>query len=227
MSTRVSLLDRYRVAGDPLRSERRVELIALAVTALLLLQLLYSVVRVSFLAEPEPIAPSLDSLEDLGLMQVVALDAAMREEIVNRPLFWPGRQPLSAQPDGSGESAAAEGAKQSELDEVKLVGVFGGGDSAGIIALVKGKKRRILLGGDLNGWTLESVEPGAVVFANGERHGGLTLEHVGIPARTVSDDKAREQAAKSVPMPGAADQADQKAAAAKVKKAPTLSAGPR
>jgi hypothetical protein len=224
MSARVSLLDRYRVTGDPLRSERRVELIALAVTALLLLQLLYSVARVSFLAEPEPIAPSLDSLEDLGLMQVAALDAAMREEIVNRPLFWPGRQPLSAQPGGPGESAANEGAKQSELGEIKLVGIFGAGNSAGIIALVKGEKRRILVGEDLDGWTLKKVKPGAGVLVNGGRRERLVLEHVGIPARPVTVDKPRKQVAKPA-SPSANDQAGEKAR--KAKKKPTLSAGAR
>lgn len=228
-----SLPDRYRVQNDPLLTERRVELAALLLTGLLLLQLVYSIARLSFLAAPEPIAPSLDILNDLGAMRVAAVDVAMREEIRNRPLFWPGRRPLPEGLQDSGAPNAGEGSKPTELDEVKIVGIFGAGDSAGIIALVKDKKRRILLGERLDGWTLEAVEPGEGVFASGARRASLTLERVGITARPdsggdpVTVDAPRKKARKSASRSVSPDQPEQEAAAvAKARKQPSLSAGP-
>jgi hypothetical protein len=61
------------------------------------------------------------------------------------------------------------------LEGVKLQGVFGSGDTAGIIALVKDKKQRILLGEQLRGWTLDSVSPDRVVLISDGRRQELFL----------------------------------------------------
>jgi type II secretory pathway component PulC len=59
----------------------------------------------------------------------------------------------------------------TSLDEVQLVGIFGAGDSAGIITLAKGKKQRILLGEDIEGWTLDDIKPDRAVFKDrGQTH---------------------------------------------------------
>jgi hypothetical protein len=50
------------------------------------------------------------------------------------------------------------------------LGVFGSADSGGVIALVKGKKQRLLAGEDVLGWRLESVHPDrAILLRNGQR----------------------------------------------------------
>jgi hypothetical protein len=228
----IALRDRYRVQNDPLLTERRVELGALLLTGLLLLQLMYSIVRLSFLAEPEPIAPSVDILNDLDAMRVATVDVAMREEIRNRPLFWPGRRPL---PDGvanSGEPDAGKGAKQSELDEIKLVGVFGGGDSAGIIALVKGNKRRILLGENLDGWTLKSVEASECVLTRGARRETLTLQRSAVAASAPSRRGADQPGEQTIAVEAGrvetrVETRAETKAETRAKKKPTLSAGAR
>ncbi len=51
---------RYRETANPLLSERRIELVAVALTVVLLVQVLYSILRLSNLSEPESIAPALD-----------------------------------------------------------------------------------------------------------------------------------------------------------------------
>ena len=65
---------------------------------------------------------------------------------------------------------------------MKLVGVFGAGESAGMIVRVKGKPRRLRLGGDLAGWTLESVAEKEVVLKKGARRKTLSLERAVAPS---------------------------------------------
>jgi len=168
--------NRYRASTDPLATERRVELVAVSISAILLLQLLYSGLRLSFLSEPEPIAPSLDLLAEGTATKVESVDPALSEEIRNRPLFWASRRPLIAQSQVIEGTVEGESAVKGELDKVQLVGIFGAGESAGIITLVKGKKRRILVGEDIDGWTLDSVEPGRAVFKDKGRSRELMLK---------------------------------------------------
>jgi hypothetical protein len=128
------------------------------------------------LSEPEPIAPSLDLLSEGTVQNVEAVDPAFSEEIRSRPLFWASRRPLVSEATVAGEVVEEKSAAKSELDKVQLVGIFGAGDSAGIITLVKGKKRRILVGEDIDGWTLDSVEPGLAVFRDKGRSQKLMLK---------------------------------------------------
>ncbi|MFT7174185.1 MAG: hypothetical protein ACJAUG_000174 [Halioglobus sp.] len=66
---------------------------------------------------------------------------------------------------------AAAGATTSELGGVRLTGVFGGGESGGIIAVVDDKKHRVLVGGKLLDWTLDSMGMDHAVFVKrGKTH---------------------------------------------------------
>jgi len=137
--------------------------------------LLYSVARVGFLSEPEPIAPSLELLGDAAPPGVTSLAPASSEEIRSRPLFWSSRRPAEVGPVVE-ENPEDQSTAASSLDKVQLVGIFGAGESAGIITLVKGKKQRILLGEDIEGWTLEGVEPDRAIFKDKGRSQELVLK---------------------------------------------------
>lgn len=167
MSRVERLLRRYNVAGNPLLSERRVEFAALVLTIFVVLQLLYSVVRLFVPSHPELILPSAESLLVSDLQRAGIVSAQHRNEVIARPVFWPSRRPVEASMAKPAETEERKPkAKKSELDKVKLLGIFGVGDSAGVIALVKGSKRRILLGDETVGWTLESIEDGGASFVS-------------------------------------------------------------
>jgi hypothetical protein len=170
-----TLRSRYQVEGDSLFTERRVELVAVAATLLCLLQLAYGALRLGFLSEPDPILPVLEVGGQGGAADVEVVDAALSGEITGRPLFWETRRPLAAAPVAE-EVAEEKPEDAGELDKVQLVGIFGAGESAGIITLVEGKKRRILVGETLEGWTLDRVESDRAVLKNKGRSRELVLK---------------------------------------------------
>ena len=173
MSPLTTLLDRYRGNAEPLRTERRFELLLVLAILLLCLQLIYSGLRLLLLSGPGAVAPSPDSLVVGDILQRRAVSAEQSEEIQSRPLFWVSRRPTE-QRGGTGNTDEPEG-KAADIKGVKLLGIFGSGESAGVIALVNEQKRRILQGEELEGWTVESVEPNRVVLISGERRTELVL----------------------------------------------------
>lgn len=182
MSWLQTIVNRYRVPVDPLRTERRIELVVLLLFLLLLLQLAYGASRLAILATPESIMPATDSLEVMSSTPLDGVTAKQRMEIRNRPLLWPGRRPVEAVvqlPD-----PVLEKPTNREIKEIKLRGVFGVGESVGIIVLVKGKPLRIGLGQEVNGWKLESVENNEAVFAAGSQREKIVLQ----PANAIPDD---------------------------------------
>lgn len=158
------MLSRYRVSVNPLRAERRVELVALLITLLLLLQLVYSVVRLNFLEQPEAIKPALEVAGGTDDLRIEPVTEAASQEIRSRPLFWPSRRPESVVVE---EVVVETTAPSTELDKLRLVGIFGAGDSAGIITLVQDKKQRILLGEEISGWKLDAIAADHAVFTSG------------------------------------------------------------
>lgn len=179
-----ALIQRYRVSDDPLRTERRVEAVVLLVLALLVLQLLWGLVRFILPGTADPVVPNAESLQVTSLLGAAEVSAEEREEITRRPLFWDGRTPVAvaAQAAAGAEAKPAE-QKLASLDGVKLAGIFGAGQEAGIIVINKGKKQRLSVGQDINGWTLDSVDPTLAVLSSGGRQAQLKLE-LGVPAAT-------------------------------------------
>lgn len=180
---------RYRVSGDPLRTLRRIELVAVLLGLLLCLQLALGGLRLVSLSAPDPVTPAPDSLRVPMVLSPLLVAASERNEIISRPLFWSSRRPLEEV-----ATLAEPEAKAGELKGVKLVGLFGSGEQAGIIALVKGQKRRILLGDVVEGWTLKSVTPFELVVVDGDRTKTLALERGQIKAAPAgkSNDKSPE-----------------------------------
>ncbi len=180
-----ALRARYRVTEDPLRTVRRIELAALLLGLLLCLQLVYGGFSLATLAPPAAVEPAADSLQVPAVRGPVVLAAGDRNEIITRPLFWSSRRPVSE----VATLADARG-KSGELKDVKLVGVFGSGKQAGVIALVKDKKQRILVGESLEGWTLESIQGGETVFSSGARRESLKLERGSVTQSSGNAKKA-------------------------------------
>jgi len=179
---------RYRVSGDPLRTLRRIELVAVLLGLLLCLQLALGGLRLVSLSAPDPVTPAPDSLRVPMVLSPLLVAASERNEIISRPLFWSSRRPLEEV-----ATLAEPEAKAGELKGVKLVGLFGSGERAGIIALVKGQKRRILLGDAIEGWTLKSVTPFELVVANGERTETLVLERGKVKAASAGNSSGADK----------------------------------
>jgi hypothetical protein len=186
-----SLHARYQVASDPLRSTRRVELVVLLLLILLVVQLVWGVSRLLVLAPTDSVAPAADALQVLSMTSQPDVTAEERNEMLARPLFWISRRPLDgvAVVDmGVAETKAAA----RELKEIKLLGVFGSKQSTGIIALVKGKKTRLMQGDSHKGWTLESVKANEVTFSDGVSVETLVLKKAVIVAPVPSPSTAEE-----------------------------------
>ena len=187
MSWLRAMASRYRVSDDPLRTVRKIELLVLLLAALLCLQLGYSTFRFMTLAAPVPVVPAADSLHVPAVRGLALVSAEERNEIVGRPLFWASRRPLEVVAKLQDPKAIS-----GELKDIKLVGLFGSGEQAGIIALVKGKKQRILLGDTVEGWTLKSVQPSELVVSNGKRTETLVLQQGTVSAKPFVDSAATE-----------------------------------
>ena len=95
------------------------------------------------------------------------MSATQAGEILARPLFWEGRRPLQPIEVVAVDKEVA--ASAGKLKGVTLLGVFGGGEAGGIIVKVKDKRRRVMVGEEINGWELDDVQPTEVFFsADGE-----------------------------------------------------------
>lgn len=183
MSFLADLANRYRVSGDPLRTQRLVELAVVLLLLLLVLQLLWGAARLAMLAPPLAIPPAADALEVLPMQTLGKASVEGSNEMRSRPVFWVSRRPESQEvalveekPDTAGK------ATPQELKNIKLLGVFGSAESTGIIAFVKGKKRRLLQGEEYEGWTLDAVRANEVVFKDGARSETLVLKQAVITA---------------------------------------------
>ncbi len=167
------LRGRYSVATNPLRTERKIELIALVLGLVLCFQLLYSGVRYARAPLFDAVAPAEDALTVKRIHPLARVTTAQSDQIRSRPLFWESRRPVEqVVVTGKDKVSPDRGAK---LKDVTLKGVFGDDETAGIIVKVKDKKRRILLGEEIDGWTLASVKPNEAVFSAGGRTKRLLL----------------------------------------------------
>ncbi len=160
------LKGRYSAPLNPLRAERRLELVAVLAAALFALQLLWGTVSRLTYGGPDAIRPAPDSLVVAAMSEQSVPADAESQEIVSRPLFWESRRPENAPAEAVVAQPASSKAKK--LEGVKVVGIFGSGTTGGAIVIAKGKKQRVAVNGTLEGWQLESVAPDRAVFISGE-----------------------------------------------------------
>lgn len=173
------LLQRYQVRSDPLRSERRAELVMLGAGLLMILFLVWGAFRALVPGSSQPVMPTAESLQVSTLAGNGLATVEDREVIRARPLFWASRAPLADQEklaQAETPTEAAGNQRAASLKGVKLAGVFGMGESGGVILLNKGKKQRLMVGQTLEGWTLDSVAPTEVTLRNAGSEAVLALE---------------------------------------------------
>ena len=183
--------ERYRVMENPLRTERRVELIVLGLVIVLIFWLATGLVRLMVSSGPQPVLPAEDSLEVQGLLLQESLSPQDATRILERPLFWEGRRPLAPPP-----AVAAQPTQpvQAKLDGVTLQGVYGAGETLGLIATVDGAMTRIVKGQPVKGWQLDSYDQGVATFVSGGRKATLPLELTTPNVRVVrSSEPVKEQ----------------------------------
>ena len=167
------LLQRYRVSENPQMTERRIELLVVLLIALLLLMAAIGVIRMAMGSEPAVVLPAQDTLSVRTLRLDESLDSTVATAILERPLFWEGRRPLEPPPVVTGPTKTRA---QAKLAGVSLQGVYGSGESLGLIATVDGKFRRIVSGQSVKGWQFTSYENGVATFSSGGRETTLELE---------------------------------------------------
>jgi|TARA_R100000005_G_C4996511_1_gene203337 hypothetical protein len=165
-------MSRYRVQHEPQRTERHVELLVLLLGLLLLLQLAFFLLRVLLPPSPEPIEPTAASLTVADRIAGRLLDTRGSAELRERPLFWEGRRPVDDSAVSDGEASTQ---KASQLKGIRLLGIYGGGESGGIIVRVEGKQQRLAVGDELRGWKLESMD-GSGATLSSARGGRERLE---------------------------------------------------
>ena len=188
MSALQALQARYRVTVDPLRTERRIELLVLVLCLVLCLQLIYGVSRLLLLSDPLPKSPAEGALRVRNVLQYQSVTDEESAEIRARPLFWVTRRPADAAATTVVSNKPKAATPVKKIQGVKLVGMFGDGDNAGIILIVRGKKQRIMVGQEVDSWTFESVEPGRAIFTSAGKREVLELQKSAIAAPPVPDD---------------------------------------
>ena len=100
---------------------------------------------------------------------------------LQRPLFAPNRRPAVPLPPPAppkAEPAPVVAAKPppDPLAEVKILGMYAGANSGGIIAWVDGKARRVHLNDKINDWTITSIGDREVTFSQAGSTRVLPLE---------------------------------------------------
>ena len=192
MTALQSLITRYQVQQNPLKTERRVELAFLILLTLLVMSAVLGGFRLITGSEPDPVFPSADSLAVQALKLDAGLTAEQAAEILNRPLFWQSRRPLVPPPK---VVAKLKAKAPKKLAGVNLMGVYGAGEGLGLIATVDGVFSRISKGQSVKGWQFSSYEDGAAVFVSGGKKSVLPLELTAPSVKIVSVPKADSGAA--------------------------------
>ncbi len=201
-----ALRARYAVQADPLRTERRVELVLLSLSGALFLLALYLLLRIVMATSIEPIAPTSDSVRVAALAESEAPTAEARGRLLARPLFWVERRPTTAPTDAAViAEAEAEAARKAAplMKNVTLHGVYGSGEAGGVILSVEQRQLRLAVGEEIEGWRLERVTGDSAVFVNGDARDERELVPRMIEAPAAA---AREQPEVSPPSAGEQDE---------------------
>ena len=104
---------RYQGLSDPIRTERRVELIVLVLLVLLLLQFGWGSYRALFPPIPDPVRPMRDSLQVANVQGLSVVSPEQRAQIRQRPLFWASRAPVVLEPVKPGPDPKEANAAQA------------------------------------------------------------------------------------------------------------------
>lgn len=159
---------------------RQLQKCAVVLTAVVVLQIVWSGARLLFLSKPDPIYPAEASLQVDDIRYAMGADDEQSTDLVSRPVFWRDRQAY-VPPEEAGDKTPAEEAQGSKsIDDVELHGVYTGA-TPGIIISYQGERRRLLLNESIEDWAFTMMSPYGAVFESGEDMRILNLEHA-VPA---------------------------------------------
>ena len=155
-----------------------IQRVALVLSVVLLLQVLWLLVQWMTHSAPDPVLPSESAFEVSGVdTSARFLDPNSGVSLVSKPLFWPGREPY-VPPEGMDEAFVTDtAASDSALRETRLLGVYAAGDREGAILLHKGQRLRLMVGETIDGWELGAVGSDEASFSSGRESLSLVLEH--------------------------------------------------
>lgn len=165
-----SLRQRYRDNEEPERSLRYMELLALALLFLVMLQLLW--LGLGALGTPSitAVEPARDSLRVVSPGSTGAVSGVQSQQLRSRPLFWASRRPLvSAAQEAEQVVESSQSAPAVRLQGLSLLGALGAGEQGAAIVSYKGKVLRVAVGDDIDGWTLRSVAIGEAEFVSADQ----------------------------------------------------------
>jgi hypothetical protein len=182
-------------------TELQLRKIALVLTAVVLLQVVWAGIRLFLRSDPEPVVPAESSLRVDKIRYGLRLDDALSQDLVSRPVFWQGRLAYVAPEEPEDASVLAEQPRGSTaIDKVKLLGVYTGGDHSGIIVSYKGEKRRLRQDESIEDWNFTTYNTDSAVFESNGESKTLILEHAAPPPggniRTVSAGAAEAGASR-------------------------------
>jgi hypothetical protein len=163
-------------------TELQLRKIAIALTAVVALQLLWGGARLLLVSDPEPVLPAEASLQVEDIRFAATLGEEQPQDLVSRPVFWQGRQPYTAPAEGdTGEPEKRP--RNSEINSVALQGVYAAGDKSGVIVSYKDERHRLQQDESVAGWTFSALNGTGAVFTYGDERQELLLEHaLSVPA---------------------------------------------
>ena len=188
-----ALRRRYRGVQEPLRSERRLELLLIALASVAALQLMAFAWRYAGSRPTPSIAPVEDSLLVAERLGPGSVSAAQSRILQARPVFWASRRPVPEVRLSDEERAAMETPADVEaLEDFALTGVVVAGAQGQALVTHKGTALRLAIGEAVDGWTLTQVMPDAAVLVSARAREVYTLAPVAIPEGAISEGSAPE-----------------------------------
>ncbi|MCB1894141.1 MAG: hypothetical protein H6945_15970 [Zoogloeaceae bacterium] len=137
---------------------------------------------------PTPIAPDAATF-DVPHEVEAAIDPALLQTTLARPLFFPSRRPLPA--DGTDTAEVAD-AKEDALADLQLLGLFSTGRGGGLIVREDGVSRRVAVGGTVGNWTLVALNGLEARFKRGDEEALLQLRHSELGSGATASADARD-----------------------------------
>lgn len=157
-------------------TESKLRNVALVLTAIVLLQLIWGGVKLLLTSDPEPTAPAEGSLQVDEIYQSAQLSEELSQSLDARPVFWQGREKFV--PDTGARNKREERApRNSNIDDVALQGTYSAGDKSGVIVSYKDERRRLQRDEAIAGWTFTLLSDEGATFESGRDTKVLPLEH--------------------------------------------------
>lgn len=191
-----AVVARYQVRENPLKALRRLELAAVGLGIVFLLWATLGGLATAIGGGPKPVFPAEDTLKVRALGLEPALDEEGSDRLVSRPLFWEGRRAIDKRPLELIETTPKP-VQVKKLEGVTLHGVYGEGESLGVIATVDGQLTRINANSSIKGWKMVSYADGKVTLENGGRTQSLPLELTAPSVRVVAAPRSEPSSTES------------------------------